>query len=192
MEEKLDQLLTTVNLKRLLQGKQIGERPPWREKFGAKGRSRIFAAIDRLKSMGSLTVEARLDAYGSGYASFGDVFVYPRDGSTTTDLSGGHRTIRGIRIYLAINAPVAAYGASSVGRHARGGSSSFLGPDALYGITEDLRRTEHHVREALASSGFLLLPRSLAERPLPFEAELRTNLGEPPYRVFDALFHWFD
>lgn len=192
MEEKLDQLLTADNLRRLLQRKQIGEQPPWREKFGAKGRSRTFAAIDRLKSQGSLTVEEQLDAYGGGYASFVDVFVYPRDGLTATVRPGGHREIRGIRTYLAVNAPVAVYGASSVTRHATGSVWSCLDPDSLYRVAEGLHKTEQQVREGLTSSGFFLLPRSLAQRPLPFEAELNTNLGEPPYRVFDALFHWFD
>jgi hypothetical protein len=37
-----------------------------------------------------------------------------------------------------------------------------------------------------------VLPYDYTSQLLPFEAKLETNLGDPPYRVYDAIFNWMD
>ena len=102
--------------------------------------------------------------------------------------------MRGLQLWLALDAPLAVYSGTTAIRHSRGGGTSELlrSDSTLYDVSADLRSTERHIQGALEVAGFFALPAELAERPLPFDAELETNLGDPPYRVFDAVFHWFD
>jgi hypothetical protein len=188
----LRDLLTDENLRRLIARKPIGEDPPWREAFAPKGRGRLVAVVDRLRSRDSLVVDAEPPAYGSGYASFADFFVHPANGSTTT-MRGDRWDIRGVRLWLAFYAPIALYGAAEVTRSARGGGAfGFLDPSEARPPEPALRFVEAAVLDALARAGMHVLPRGLAREPVPFDAPIATNFAKPPYRVFDAIFHWRD
>ena len=87
MDQDLEDLLSPENLRRLVARKPIGDAPPWRQRFSPKRGSRVIAVADHLQGRRSLVVEGPHDQ-GSGYASFVELFVYPRNGSTCRDLGG--------------------------------------------------------------------------------------------------------
>lgn len=46
--------------------------------------------------------------------------------------------------------------------------------------------------ETLTSHGFSLLKPQTLSLPISPDLTVYTNIGDPPYTVFDAWFHWMD
>ena len=150
-----------------------------------------MVARDCLAKHTALKTETGFNQYG--YSSYAELFVYPRDGSTTKILDSGATEICGIRVWLALRAPLAIYGLGKITRDVQGGSSGFLHPSALYNLpTRKWKDAEEQLCACLEGGGFYWLSKSLAQEPLAFEVDIPTNLGERPYCVFDAVFHWID
>jgi hypothetical protein len=132
------------------------------------------------------------DGYGSGYASYVDVFCYKTVGRSS--LKTPERTvIDGITIYLCKHAPVAVMGAMKKTRYSDGGSSGFLHAEDLNTFPPgNWLEVGIELRKKLEKHGFTILdPREL-KKPMPFNAKIDTLLGKPPYEIFDAFFHWYD
>ncbi|MGW4409328.1 hypothetical protein ACWEJ6_35230 [Nonomuraea sp. NPDC004702] len=132
--------------------------------------------------------------YGSGYASFVDVFITKRDGSMRHS-ENGWTNVEGLPLVLSRLAPLAALfkpdiQTSGPGRVGSRGMPelSLVTDTALPGWEEEYRQ----IRQVLDRHDIALLDSQVLS--LPLEAELRpeTILGSPPYSVFDAWFHWMD
>ncbi|MFA1549595.1 hypothetical protein [Actinomadura chokoriensis] len=151
--------------------------------------------VEELHRLPLVAVEhAELDHYGSGYASYIDVFATKRDGSTRqTDEDGGVR-IECLNVLLCRLAPIAC----------------LLRPDDLWqthdtswspspNINRVIAAPDqswadefHQVKDLLDQRGISLIGPDLLTRPLPEGLEAKSNLANPARTIFDAWFHWPD
>jgi hypothetical protein len=96
-------------------------------------------------------------------------------------------------VYLCKLAPVAVMGAMQKTKSKHGGSGSFLRSEDLNAMPEgDWAAFADEIRNMLEQHGFEILEARELKKPLPLIAEIETNLGDPPYTIFDAIFHWMD
>ena len=163
----------------------------------------LHLVVAHLSDSSLVFIEADFSSFGSGYASFVEIFCSKKDGSSHRPFLGSGEKVSGekvsgekvsgINFYVSRLAPVAAYGAGERTRHARGGSSTFLEYDNL-GTTPpgDWKAVLDEVSAKLESDGFQIAGSKLLNRFLPFDAKIETNLGDYPHRIFDLLFHWWD
>lgn len=115
----------------------------------------------------------------------------PANGSTTKT-RGDAAEIQGLSLGLAHHAPIAFYGKKTFTLSERSRAGSLLDPYEAIAPGPALRGVERAVLESLAHTGIHVLPRAVACERLPFEAQIATNLGRPPDRIFDAVLHWRD
>ncbi len=178
-------------LKRLYEAPPIGNIPFYESGALDVVESYLRETVAYLSRSLLVTVEADFDSYGSGYASFVEVFCYKRDGSSTKAFGTGSR-ITGIVYCLSRHAPVVAFGWDNRTRHATGGSFSLPFKERSTLPEGDWDEVHREITGELRQRGFEIADEALLERPLPFAAKIETNLNEPPYRLFDLLFFWYD
>lgn len=80
----------------------------------------IKAIITDINNSSIIQADADYSMYGSGYASYVDVFCYKKDGTSTVQKDGVYY-ISGILLYICRLAPVAVFGKDEISRHSRGG-----------------------------------------------------------------------
>ena len=176
----------------MIAGRLVGDAPPYADGSEAEIEPHLRRAVAALDRQRPLDAEGDFNHYGSGYASYVDVFCFK---------SGGRSTVRrdnvdwidGLSLYLCRLAPVAAFGPGQKTRHDRGGGYTFLRPESV-GETPDGDWTAETraLADVLGWYGFSVLSKEQLSAPLPFKAEVATILADPPYQVFDALFYWED
>ncbi len=165
-------------LRQIIAGTPVGDIWPYNSGSEDAIEQHLRNCVAQLGLSTQIIVEADFDHYGSGYASYVDVFCYKNDGSSTR-----HRDetlpIDGLTIYLCRLAPVAVYGRNHKTRDARGGSSGFLNAENVDttppGQWESIAQ---EINKNLASLGFELLDRDTVSRELPFKADISTILGD--------------
>jgi hypothetical protein len=183
--------ITNEILERVIAGKPVGEHEAYRNGSHNKIKGHIKATIHDLEQSKNIILETE-DSYGSGYASYVDVFCYKTAGRSS-QVKSGTTYIDGIAIYLCKLAPVAVMGAIQKTKSKHGGSGSFLRPDDLNTLPNgDWAAFANELRNKLEQHGFEILEARELKKPLPFTAEIETNLGDPPYTVFDVFFNWMD
>ena len=150
----------------------------------------LIAALERSRLLKVIT---DYSSYGSGYASYVDVFCYKRDGSSTQQKKG-YMDIEGIGIYLCKHAPVAIVGPNQKSISERGGSYGMLSVHQVGKMPPGNWDQEfERIREVLTNYQIEILTRRIVNQPLPFDAKIPTVLDQGDgYRVFDALFYWED
>lgn len=153
----------------------------------------LHQIVAHLEASSAISVEADFNSYGSGYASFVEVFCFKKDGSTRRRFLGSGEKVIGIQVYISRLAPVAVYGAEERTRHAHGGSSGLLTHEGVGTIPQgNWQAVLEEIASKLISSGIDVADAATIGKLLPFHADIETNLGEPPYRVYDLLFYWYD
>ncbi|MEV5888637.1 hypothetical protein [Nonomuraea fuscirosea] len=152
----------------------------------------VVADLDRMPAL--RVHHAEFGNYGSGYASYVDVFVTGRDGSARRS-ENGWTEVEGLPLALCRLAPVATLlkpGTQSSGPNGAGGRGlpqlSLVTDDAPPGWAEEYRQ----IRQVLDRHDLDLLDAQLLGLPLEGGLHVETVLGDPPYTVFDAWFHWAD
>jgi hypothetical protein len=154
-------------------------------------KSAIKNVLHDLEQSKQITVESD-DSYGSGYASYLDVFCFKKDGSSSR-VTGLSTTIEGIALYLCKLAPVAVMGAMTKTKSKNAGSSSFLRPDDLNKLPAgDWHSVVVEIKHKLEKQNIVLLEPKILKQVMPFEAKIPTILGDAPYKIFDAFFYWED
>ncbi|MGQ0467519.1 MAG: hypothetical protein ACT4QG_19650 [Sporichthyaceae bacterium] len=162
----------------------------------------LRGVVDQLHARPSIVVaHSEFGHYGSGYASFVECVVTLRDGSARTPGTknspwGPSLKTEGFTVLLSRLAPVAALAGPTMRFEANDGNGSSQDLPHASSAAEDFGpRWEVpvlEVRAVLESHGIVLLPLAVLCAPLPPALHVETNLGEPPYTVFDAWFHWMD
>jgi hypothetical protein len=176
--------ITNELLEKLIADEAVGG-----SKNAIKGQ--IKDVIHDLEQSKKIAIENE-DSYGSGYASYVDVFCFKKDGSSSR-VEGLITTTHGIALYLCKLASVAVMGAMTKTRSKNGGSSSFLRPDDLNKLPPgDWDAVIFEIKHKLEKQNFVLLEPKILKQTMPFEATIPTILGDPPYQIFDAFFHWED
>lgn len=129
--------------------------------------------------------------YGSGYASFIDAWFYHPDGRCRRAREGEHHA--GIFVLLSRLSPFYVLGQGEKAWHAKGGSSYLPAMEAIDQIEDsELQHTASLIEPVLGRHGLQRLRREALEELLPSEIHVPTILVNPPFHVFDALFHWED
>ena len=154
----------------------------------------ITAAIGRLPEV--VVEDADFNHYGSGYASFTHLLVTARDGFLRRGRTDGGVEVEGMSLLLCRLAPLACLVSSSFRSRSRHGSSSRSMPsrDAVVRpLSPGWQQAAHRqIAEVLTAHGFSLLKPQTLSREINRDVRIDTNLGDPPYTVFDAWFHWMD
>ncbi|MFJ2030535.1 hypothetical protein [Streptosporangium sp. NPDC087985] len=153
---------------------------------------RIVADLDRLPSL--CVHHAEFRNYGSGYASYVDVFITKRDGSMCRSMNGW-TNVEGLPLALCRLAPLAALFKPSTRSSGPDGAGSYGLPELLQVADIDLPGSEEECRQigqVLDRHGIALLGSQVLSLPLEAGLRVETVLGDPPYSVFDAWFHWMD
>ena len=100
--------ITNGILERVIAGKPVGDHEAYKNGSHNKIKGHIKATIHDLEQSRIIALETQ-DSYGSGYASYVDVFCYKKDRSSS-QIKSGTTYIDGIGIYLCKLAPVAVMG----------------------------------------------------------------------------------
>jgi hypothetical protein len=159
----------------------------------ASGMTDLGRVVRGLKRSHLIDVEADFDHYGSGTASYVDVFCWKRSGKSTVR-KGDVDYIDGIAVYLSRLAPVAAYGPMLRTQHATGGSSSYLTAEVIGECPaghwdEELEEIKTKLTRYY---GITLLYREDLIKKLPFKAKIPTCFKKKGYQIFDAIFYYDD
>lgn len=182
--------ITNEILERVIAGNPVGEHEAYKNGSDNKIKGHIKATIHDLEQANPIQVES--ESYGSGYASYVEVFCYQKDGRSS-HVNAGTTYTDGIAVYLCKLAPVAVMGAMQKTKSKHGGGGSFLRPEDLNTLPEgDWFEFTNVIRSKLEKNGFEILEARGMKKTMPFEANIPTILGNPPFQVFDAFFHWED
>lgn len=184
--------LSDAELRSLIAGRPFGPGTPYAGGEAAIEKH-LRKAVAGLARSSLVEVEADFGHYGSGYASYVDVFCPKRGGRSTMEANGVRR-IDGLVIYLSRLAPLATYGPSQRTRHATGGSADYLDAGRVGRLPPgDWSAVRDEVQTKLVRYyGFTLLGQDELSCLLPFNADIPTVISNRPYRVFDAVFYWED
>jgi hypothetical protein len=183
--------ITNEILEQVIAGKPVGDHEAY--KNGSKNaiKGHIKATVHDLEQSEILFLQSD-DSYGSGYASYVDVFCYKPNGRSS-QFKSGTRYMDGLTIYLCKLAPIAIMGPmqKSSGRSSVS-YGSLRAEDLSKFPSGNWLEIDVEIRNKLEKHGFEILgPREL-KKPLPFAAKIDTNLGDSPYTIFDAFFNWMD
>lgn len=120
--------------------------------------------------------------FQGGFASFGSFYCFKKDGSSTRHF-GSAKVIMGIVINVSCLAPVAVYGSGDY----------FLKLEMLGVLPPgDWERVWDEVHPKFERRGLEFASPEVLGQFLPFDANLHTLMGDPPFRVYDLLFSWDD
>jgi hypothetical protein len=183
--------ITNEILERVIAGEPVGEHEAFKNGSHHKIKGHIKATIHDLEQSKNIVLETE-DSYGSGYASYVDVFCYKPEGHSS-HVKSGTTYIDGIAVYLCKLAPVAVMGAMQKTKSKHGGGGSFLRPEDLNSLPEgDWAAFANEIYNKLEKNGFEILKARDLKKNMPFETNIPTILGDPPFQIFDAFFHWMD
>lgn len=184
---------TNEQLQRSIAQQPFGEFPPFKHGDAAGIEEYLQRVVADLTRSQRLQVEAEFNHYGSGYASYVEVFCYKMRGLSTQEINGIRR-IDGIKIYLSRLTPVAVMGAGYKTRYAGGSTSDYLHGGTIGTIPPgDWKAEWNELQSKLVECyNITLVDLDEMRTPLPFKAHVPTFFGSPPYTVFDALFYWED
>ena len=179
-------------------------------RFGGPYRDRGLAEVDLFlrevaKRVDCLSdahvVHAEYDHLGARFASYIELFIAPRE----TRLEEGDNYVRGLKLYLCRLGPFTAMAPSWRFMRLEKGwpessSSAVLDVNDLKALA--FREGEigdwygsvaEEIMDVLAVEGLTQPEAGMLANELPFdEPAPRTLLRRPPYRVWDAMFHWSD
>ncbi len=151
----------------------------------------IVAALDRLSALKVFTAE--FDHYGSGYASFVEVRLTRRDDSLVTLRDDVGLETLGFGVLLCRLAPIATLQASFFDwRSGERGASSMVDREDMTDLPVAGFPESPLVADALRTHGYELVEVDALREPIATGVAPETNLGTPPWTVFDAWFHWYD
>jgi len=154
----------------------------------------VVAALNRVP--GLVVEHAEFGHYGSGYASFVDVFLTRRDGSAHRVDPDGYTTVGGLSVVLCRLAPIACILSPGERSHHPDGRASHSLPylDAVTDVPiHGWEEGGDQISQVLSRHGITLVGPRLLSRPALPHLKIDTNLGDGPhYLIFDVWFHWMD
>ena len=184
--------ITNEILKHVIAGKPVGDIAPYKNGSSNMIEAHLKDTVRALERSSRIQVELEQDSYGSGYASYFDVFCY-KAGGRSSRIEAGTTITDGITIYLCKLAPIAVFGAMTKTKHKNSASSGFLSATEVNTLPKgDWADVMAEIRMKLEEKNFVLLEPKVLKKEIPFDARIETNLGDPPFKIFDAFFHWMD
>lgn len=192
-------IFSEQQLEALMDVRPICDRPPWSLSLTDDREVVQFyrAIIETLNARLNLKCEVE-HGYGSGYASYIDAWFYPAQGGSPVRRYGDSECREGLVILFSTLSDYYAIGQGEKCKNRSGSGGSGYLPDLamIDKVTAShLLYLVPKIEKVLEQEFFL---KRIGATPLsePIPSHLRhheaTNLGDPPYRVFDALFYWYD
>lgn len=141
------------------------------------------------KTTGS-TSRAEFDHYGSGYASFVDAWLFKDEPAFRKRAQ--HFT--GLTILLCRLAPYFCIFEGEKMWSEGGSGASYLPAYSMIDAfrTDAVLQLASEAERSLIGLGWRRLRKEDISQEVPPSIRIPTNLTDPPYREFDALFHWED
>jgi hypothetical protein len=185
-------MYTDQELKSVIDGNSIGSFFPYQGGSELEIESYIKTIVADLDRSAIIKADADYSMYGSGYASYVDIFCYKKD-NTSTVQKGGVYYLDGIQIFISRLAPVAVFGKENRSKHKHGGSFGFIRPNSVGTTPEgDWEYFVDEIKRKLASYNISLLNKRYVSQVLHFETKITTILDDGEYKIFDAFFYWED
>jgi hypothetical protein len=166
------------------------------------------SVVENVSTKFGLLARSDYESYGSGYASFADVFLFRKKAlkiqsrKISEVVKGVKKTVdledhiyEGVRFLLSREAPVFAFGMDTEsttyqGGKCRGGSSGFLSKERLGSVPAYWwPKNTVAVTRMFQAHGLKILDRATLATDLDFDAEIATNLkltDNPRFAVFEA------
>ncbi len=188
-------------LRNLATDKVQGDFTPFNKNDVQKVNRYIKGMLGRLSDKKSLIVEADFSSYGSGFASYINVKLSKKNKLDSQIKQKGNKievTTEGVLLYISSLSPHWYFGgvkwfSSYLDNKFQGGTMPFLTPrnirqynTALWG--DDIE----YITRLFEEYRYTLLTEQEVEKDLWFDVDIKANLGEKPYSVFDCFFHWED
>ncbi len=189
-------------LRKLVADEVQGDFSPFNKNSIDKVRRYIKGMLGRLSDERSIIVEADYKSYGSGFASYIPVKISKKDKSditTTPRAKGTSEEHDGLLLYICLLAPYWYYGKGHWWNNynsqyvSNSGGGSMLVPEDAHRYNAQL--WDKHIGDITTlfdEYRYRLLREKEVSATLPFKVDITTNLGNPPYTVFDCFFHWED
>ncbi len=147
----------------------------------------ILAAAKRFQ----LGTRIEWNHYGSGYASFIDAWFYRKDQGGRLSEDADHHV--GIWVLLSRTTRFFAMGQGEKSGHPRGGCSYLPCFDSMDDIEHPaISILADPIANHFTEAGLIRLRKESLSEPLDSSYKVPTILAGPPFRHFDALFHWED
>ena len=196
-------MFSNGQLQELIEGKIIGNQFPYDTKNEQEIEAHIRRFFYRIKRIPNLVCEAEWGHFGSGYASFVELFCYQKEDAIVVEEKYDYQEIKteGIIIDICRLAPVAITGEDDryktiqieTNEVVGGAYGSLLdGPNRLY-VREKFRVIARNLAQALKEFEYELLEAEKMNQRLSFQTKIPTIYREPrEYLVMDAIFYWED
>jgi hypothetical protein len=188
-----DRTVTPDELGKLLSATPISDREPWCNGHGAID-AWYRELCDLILRQTASQARIAWDCYGCGYASFVDAWFYRP--TREFRLKGPYRRTEyycGLVVLLCRLAPVYALAEGDKFWDAKGSGGYLPSFESLDDIrTPAVRELAAQVGPILDAAGLKRMRQADLSAPLPPETRIDTNLGDEPFRAFDAYFYWYD
>lgn len=190
----LPPLLSPIEIDRLLHAKMIKDDHLWATGDEQLVEGYLKAALAAVERTTQTKSKVEWDHYGSGYASFVDVWLYRAtpDFDAKRPLGYGEQHT-GLVILLSRLSPYFVFMEGEKHWHPHGASSylpEFSMVDRLE--TPAVRSLAGDVEVVLQGHGLVRALRAQLEEPLTTDIQVPTILTDKGFNQFDALFYWED
>ncbi|MFD1607068.1 hypothetical protein [Oceanobacillus luteolus] len=196
-------MFTKEELKQVISGEAIGHVFPYHTNNPQEIEAHIRRLFYHLKRIPNLIIEAEWDHFGSGYASFVELYCYRKEDVTVLEEWRDIQEIQinGMIINVCRLAPVVIMGEDersrkyrkSTGEVLSGGSGTLLDGLHRLQLTEKFKCLEQQIIQTLEEFDYQVLDQKVAELPLDFRTSIATLYRDSrEYKVMDALFYWED
>lgn len=158
------------------------------------GADRYRGIVRETVSRMKLMERSEWNDYGSGLASFFDVWVYRDEPAFRRPrYDKADHSFAGLWVLMCRLAPCCVMGEGEKSWSATNGSGyvpTFSGVDRF--ATKEVAELAGCVTKHLSTHGLVRLYKGDLAPLLPADCAFKTNLGDGPLRIFDALFFWND
>ena len=150
-------MFSEEELKKIINFESIGNFFPYKDGEYEDVENYIKRIVAELNRIPNIIAKADYSMYGSGYASYVDIFCCKKDNSSTK-VENNIKWIKGILLYICRLAPVAVLGETEITQHENGGSSEFLDEEK----TNKFNRTDwedivRKIEKVISNFGLTLL-----------------------------------
>jgi len=189
-------MFNETQLSLLLRGQPIEESLPFQSDDDVSTRHFYQPLLKRIERAHAMDSRVEWGHYGSGYASYVDAWLYPRDDSSRVSghLQHHKHHYTGLIVLLSRLSRFFVIGQGEKSWSDSGAGGGYLPCFEMVDHITHPALLVHvePVSELLIGAGLARLRKHQLAEYLPSGLVPPTFLADPPYRHFDALFHWED
>jgi hypothetical protein len=199
-------------LKALISRNFVGQLYPYNTSEQGKVEKYIQQLFQKMNTSDKIICAGEFMHYGSGYASYVDLFCYKKDGSGDIEeryIEKDQITsikIEGLTVYVSRLAPVAVISRQQRYKSIREfgqkrdeyySGFTFIEPnEVMTNLNGFMEEEFEELTKKLKEAGYFILDKEYITKPLQFKTKIHTLLSIPDfgdtYKIFDAIFYWTD